>query len=59
LKISDDMYLIGRGRCPSCGIKGKIWKKKPNIFRCPTCNAFYNEFGLILESQMGRGDEFT
>jgi len=53
------MYLIGRGRCPACGIKGKLWKRKPNIFRCPDCNSFFNEFGLILESQVGKGDEFT
>jgi len=53
------MYLIGRGRCPACGIKGKIWKRKPNIFRCPACSTFYNEFGLILESQVGKEGEFT
>jgi len=56
---SETMYLIGKGRCPACGIKGKVWKRKPNIFRCPTCNAFYNEFGLILEIRGGKEGEFT
>lgn len=53
------MYLIGKGRCPACGVKGKVWKRRPNIFRCSTCNAFFNEFGLILEFRGGKEDEFT
>lgn len=53
------MYMIGKGRCPACGIKGKMWKKAPDIFRCPTCSTFFNEFGLIVESQLEKGEEFT
>jgi hypothetical protein len=53
------MYLIGKGRCPSCGIKGRMWKKSPEIFRCPTCNSFFNEFGMILESRSEKGESFT
>jgi rubrerythrin len=53
------MYLIGKGRCPTCGIRGKVWKRNPSIFRCPTCNSFFNEFGLVIESQQERGDEST
>ena len=26
------MYLIGKKRCPICGVKGKIWKKDIKIF---------------------------
>jgi len=53
------MYLIGKGLCPTCGIKGKLWKRNPNIFRCPTCNSFFNEFGIIIESSKEKGDEST
>jgi ribosomal protein L37AE/L43A len=53
------MYLIGKQRCPSCGVKGKIWKKEPKVFVCPGCKAFFNEFGIILESHFKREDEFT
>jgi hypothetical protein len=53
------MYLIGKGLCPACGIKGKLWKKDPDIFRCPTCSSFFNEFGIIIESRLERGDEST
>jgi ribosomal protein L37AE/L43A len=53
------MYLIGKGMCPSCGIRGKIWKKSPDIFRCPSCSSFYNEFGLVVEPKIAKGDEST
>jgi hypothetical protein len=51
------MYLIGKGRCPGCGIKGKVWKKNPDIFRCPTCSSFFNQFGMVLNSKIDKGDE--
>jgi ribosomal protein L37AE/L43A len=53
------MYLIGKQRCPSCGIKGKVWKKEPRVFHCPICKTFFNEFGIVLESQITKEDVFT
>ena len=53
------MYLIGKKRCPTCGVKGKIWKKNPDVFVCPDCNLFFNEFGIILGSQTEKEDVFT
>jgi len=53
------MYLIGKKRCPTCGIRGRLWKRNPEIFRCPNCSAFFNEFGIILESQTEKEDVFT
>jgi ribosomal protein L37AE/L43A len=53
------MYFIGKKRCPACGIKVKIWKKQLNVYICPGCKAFFNEFGIILESQDRREDVFT
>ncbi len=50
------MYLIGKRRCPACGIKGKLWKRKPEVFICPTCSSVFNEFGVVLESQMEKQD---
>ena len=46
------MYLIGRKRCPSCGIKGNVWKRSPEILVCPFCKTFFNEFGVVLERQV-------
>jgi ribosomal protein L37AE/L43A len=43
------MYLIGKRRCPNCGVKGKIWRRKPDVFVCPNCNTFFSEFGIVLE----------
>jgi len=47
--------LIDDGRCPSCGVKGKEWKENKGVFICPKCNAFFNEFGFVMES--GKSDE--
>jgi hypothetical protein len=53
------MYLIGKRLCPTCGIKGKIWKKNPDISICLRCKVFFNEFGIILESHIEKEDVFT
>jgi len=53
------MYLVGRRRCPTCGIRGKIWKRKPKIFVCPNCNAIFNDFGIILEPIFEKEVEFS
>lgn len=45
------MYMIGRKRCPSCGVKGESWKQNPDVSICPSCRTFFNEFGVILESK--------
>lgn len=47
--MNNTFMLIGTDKCPNCGVKGKQWKKKPEVFVCPTCSAFYNEFGMVLE----------
>ena len=46
------MYMIGKKLCPHCGVKGKAWKEDKNIFICPKCNSFFNEFGIILEKEL-------
>lgn len=43
--------LIDKNRCPSCGTKGKEWIEHKGVFICPKCNAFFNEFGFVMESQ--------
>jgi len=53
------MYLIGKKRCPSCGIKGESWKQNPDVFICPSCKTFFNEFGVILESSFNKEDVIT
>jgi len=53
------MYLIGKRRCPSCGIKGEPWKENPDVLICPTCKTFFNEFGVILEPKAEREDMIT
>jgi len=51
--------MIGKKRCPSCGIKGKIWKKDPDIFVCPTCKTFFNKFGIVLEVEIKKESMFA
>lgn len=46
------MYMIGKKMCPTCGVKGKSWKKEPLISICPKCNTFFNEFGIVLQKQL-------
>lgn len=53
------MYLIGKRRCPSCGVKGDRWKENPDVFICPSCSAFFNEFGIILEPKIEKEDMIT
>ena len=53
------MYLIGKKRCPSCGIIGNRWKQNPDILICPTCKTFFNEFGVILESKLEKESLIT
>lgn len=43
--------MIGGKRCPSCGVVGKNWKRKPTVFVCPLCNTIFNEFGLIASGK--------
>lgn len=43
--------MISGKRCPACGITGKIWKKKPEVFICPICETIFNEFGFVTEPQ--------
>ena len=45
------MYLVGKKRCPQCGVKGKIWKRGLDVFMCPNCNVFFNDFGIVLEPE--------
>jgi tRNA(Ile2) C34 agmatinyltransferase TiaS len=42
------MYLIGNKRCPNCGVKVRAWKKGLGVFRCPSCNLIFNDFGIVL-----------
>lgn len=51
--------LIGEKRCPTCGVTGKKWKKSPEVLICPQCNAFFNEFGIIVESQIEKEVAFS
>ena len=53
------MYLIGKRICPSCGIKGSAWRKEPEVFVCPSCKTFFNEFGLVLESMNDKENVIT
>ena len=53
------MYMIGKRRCPSCGVRGIPWKKEPEVFVCPTCKTFFNEFGVVLESMVDKEDVVT
>jgi len=41
--------IIGKKKCPTCGIEGKSWRKNPDVFICPKCSTFYNEFGLVFQ----------
>lgn len=43
--------LIGENKCPNCGVKGNQWKKKPEVYMCPACNSFFNEFGMVFDSR--------
>lgn len=27
-----------------------MWKKKPQVFSCPDCKTFFNDFGIVLEA---------
>lgn len=45
------MYLIGNKKCPQCGAKCKMWKKGTNVFMCPTCSLFFNDFGIVLQPE--------
>ena len=53
------MYMIGKKRCPSCGIKGESWKQNPGVLICPSCRTFFNEFGVILESRNEKEEVIT
>lgn len=44
--------IIGGKKCPNCCIEGTKWRKKPDVFVCNKCNAYYTEFGIVIESQI-------
>lgn len=41
------MFMVSDKCCPNCGITGKKWKEKPEIFVCPLCSAVFSEFGIV------------
>ncbi len=45
------IMVISENRCPNCGVVGKSWKKKPEVFLCPLCSTIFNEFGLVAQGQ--------
>ncbi len=51
--------MIGSKRCPTCGVQGRKWKRKPEVLICPECSAFFNEFGFIIEPQSEKKVLFT
>lgn len=40
-----------KGKCPLCGTRGILWKKKPEIFVCPSCESVFSHFGFVLEAE--------
>ncbi|MBR9682332.1 MAG: hypothetical protein GOV02_01530 [Candidatus Aenigmarchaeota archaeon] len=47
------MFIVmTKNHCPSCGIKGDLWKRKPEVRICPGCNTYFNEFGIVVESMV-------
>lgn len=53
------MYLIGKKLCPSCGVRGSAWRKEPEVFVCPSCKTYFNEFGVVLESLADKEEVVT
>lgn len=41
--------MVSESKCPYCGTEGVEWKKAPKVFKCPSCNAFFNHFGVLIE----------
>jgi hypothetical protein len=39
------------GKCPLCGTGGKVWNKRPEVFRCPSCETIFSDFGLIKQTE--------
>lgn len=44
--------MVSKNRCPNCGVVGKYWKKKPEVFICPVCETIFNEFMLVKSPKM-------
>ncbi|MFH1473715.1 MAG: hypothetical protein ABIE55_02370 [Candidatus Aenigmatarchaeota archaeon] len=53
------MYMIGKKICPLCGVKGNTWKKDRNVFVCPSCSSFFNDFGIVLEPEIRKESMFS
>ena len=52
------MFIVMKKQhCPSCGIKGNLWKRKPEVRVCPGCSTYFNEFGIVAESNNATDDE--
>lgn len=41
--------VVGENKCPACGVSGNVWKRKPELFICPSCNTIFHEFGLLFQ----------
>ncbi|MFH0928777.1 MAG: hypothetical protein V1818_00275 [Candidatus Aenigmatarchaeota archaeon] len=52
------MYLVGKKRCPHCGVKGNSWKKGLDVLVCPSCSVFFNEFGIVLQPETSKRSLF-
>lgn len=34
-------------RCPVCSMESSKWKRKTNVFSCPSCSTVFSEFGIV------------
>ena len=37
--------------CPRCGTAGKLWHRKPEVFRCTSCSSLFSRFGFVVEAE--------
>ncbi|MFH0956842.1 MAG: hypothetical protein V1813_03195 [Candidatus Aenigmatarchaeota archaeon] len=43
-------------KCHVCGTQGKLWQKKPDVWKCPSCKSVFSHFGVVLETEIESED---
>jgi ribosomal protein L37AE/L43A len=48
--------MVFTEKCHVCGTTGKLWQKKPEVWKCPNCQSVFSHFGVVLETEVETED---
>ncbi len=44
--------MVGKSKCPYCGVEGKVIKEEPKVYICPSCSTVYTHYGIVIQGKV-------